>query len=303
MTPEFLASVDVGQVHFHHGNGDARHRIPQRQRIVGESAGIEDHSGKARLLGRVQPFDELALEVRLPAFDPDPPGARVVANEAVHLNQSRPPVHRGLPRPEEIQVGPVENQGGSQWVAPTRPAVNSTIPRRRPSLPYAVYGTSVTSEVQTTCANMPREHSMGIASSPRLLSDILVEEGSTTADVAAQALARTEKTGESIGEALVAMGAVSSDDVLRALARQLNLTYLSRDELPSPLPVLKNLSPKYLRQYAVCPVSVDGNQLTVATADPLNPLIADDLRQSTGLEVKLVVSTSRGHHRGDRSNL
>ena len=37
-------------------------------------------------------------------------------------------------------------------------------------------------------------------------------------------------------------------------------------------------------------MSVDGNQLTVATGDPLNPLIADDLRQSTGLEVKLVVS-------------
>jgi general secretion pathway protein E len=131
---------------------------------------------------------------------------------------------------------------------------------------------------------------MAIAATPRLLGDILVEEGLTTADVMAQALARIEKTGEPISEAIVAMGAVPSDDVLRAVARQLNLAYLSRDELPSPLPILKNLSPKYLRQYAVCPVSVEGNLLTVATANPLNPLIADDLRQSTGLEVKLVVS-------------
>ena len=131
---------------------------------------------------------------------------------------------------------------------------------------------------------------MAIASPPRLLGEILVEEGLTTADVVAQALARAEKTGERIGEALIAMGAVSSEDMLRALAHQQNLTYLSRDELPSPLPVLKNLSPKYLRQYAVCPVSVEGNLLTAATADPLNPLIVDDLRQSTGLEVKLVVS-------------
>src|SRR5262245_6734322 len=142
----------------------------------------------------------------------------------------------------------------------------------------------------TTCANMPGEHSMAIAPTPRLLGDILVEEGLTTADVVAQAAARAEKTGEFLGEALIAMGAVSNEDVLRALALQLELPYLSRDELPSPLPILKNLSPKYLRQYAVCPVSVDGNQLTVATSDPLNPLIADDLRQSTGLEVKLVVS-------------
>jgi general secretion pathway protein E len=112
----------------------------------------------------------------------------------------------------------------------------------------------------------------------------------TTADVVTQAMARTERTGERLGDVLVAMGAISTEDMLRALARQLNLPYLSRDELPSPLPILKNLSPKYLRQYAVCPVSVEGGQLTVAIADPLNPLIADDLRQSTGLEVKLVVS-------------
>ena len=131
---------------------------------------------------------------------------------------------------------------------------------------------------------------MAIAATPRLLGDILVEEGVTTADMVAQAMARTEKTGELLGEALIAMGAVGHEDVLRALARQLGLAYVSRDELPSPLPILKNLSPKYLRQYAVCPVSVEGNQLTVATGDPLNPLIGDDLRQSTGLEIKLVVS-------------
>jgi general secretion pathway protein E len=131
---------------------------------------------------------------------------------------------------------------------------------------------------------------MAIAAPPRLLGEILVEEGLATADVVAHALARAEKSGERIGEVLVSMGMVSSEDVLRAVAHQRGLAYLSRDELPSPLPVIKNLSPKYLRQYAVCPVSVEGSLLTVATADPLNPLIADDLRQSTGLDVKLVVS-------------
>src|SRR5262245_48743182 len=110
---------------------------------------------------------------------------------------------------------------------------------------------------------MPAEHSMAIASPPRLLGEILVEEGVTTAEVVAQAAARASKSGERIGEALVAMGAVSGEDVLRALARQQGLPYLTRDELPSPLPILKNLSPKYLRQYAVCPVSVEGAVLTL----------------------------------------
>ncbi|MBI2157401.1 MAG: type II secretion system ATPase GspE [Candidatus Rokubacteria bacterium] len=131
---------------------------------------------------------------------------------------------------------------------------------------------------------------MAIAAPPRLLGEILVQERLTTPDVIEQALARGRTTGERLGEALVALGAVRAEDVLRALARQQGLPFLGRDELPSPLPIVKNLSPKYLRQYAVCPVSVEGGVLTVATAEPLNPVVADDLRQSTGLAVKVVVS-------------
>jgi len=135
------------------------------------------------------------------------------------------------------------------------------------------------------------EHNTVVAAPSGSLGDILVSEGLTTADVIALATTRAQTTGERLGDALVALGAVSADDVLRAVARQCGLPYLSRDELPVPLPVLKNLSPKYLKQYAVCPVSVDAGVLTVATADPLNPVIVDDLRQSTGLEVRVVVSS------------
>ncbi|PYM91553.1 MAG: type II secretion system protein GspE [Candidatus Rokuibacteriota bacterium] len=131
---------------------------------------------------------------------------------------------------------------------------------------------------------------MGIAALFRRLGEILVHERLTTPDVVERALLRSRTTGERVGEALVALGAIKDDDVLRALALQQGLAYLTRDELPSPLPIVKNLSPKYLRQYTVCPVSVEGNVLTVATADPLNPIIVDDLAQSTGFAVKVVVS-------------
>ncbi len=124
----------------------------------------------------------------------------------------------------------------------------------------------------------------------RLLGEIFIHDRVTTPDVVGAALARAKTTGERLGEALVALGAVTNEDVLRALAKQQGLPFLSRNELPSALPVVKNLSAKYLRQYAVCPISVENGLLTVATADPLNPIIVDDLRQSTGLAVKVVVS-------------
>src|SRR5881409_2241754 len=128
----------------------------------------------------------------------------------------------------------------------------------------------------------------------RLLGEILVADGVTTPEMITAGLTRMQTTGERLGEALVALGAVTKDDVLKALAVQNNLPYLFRGELPSPLPVVKNLSPKYLRQYVVCPIAIEGGLLTVATADPLNPMIVDDLRQSTGLDVRIVVSPGEG---------
>ena len=125
----------------------------------------------------------------------------------------------------------------------------------------------------------------------RLLGEILVAEGLTSPDAVERALARQRTTGELIGQALVALGVVTQDEVLRAVATQQDLPYLSRDEMPSALPVLKNLSAKYLRTYAICPVSVEGGQMTVATSDPRNPVVVDDLRQTTGLSIKLVITS------------
>jgi general secretion pathway protein E len=129
-----------------------------------------------------------------------------------------------------------------------------------------------------------------MAALPRLLGEILVQEGLTTPDIVQRALARSHTSGELIGEALVALGAVTEDDVLRALALQHDLPYIWREEFPSSVPVLKNVSAKYLRQSRVCPISLDGNVLTVASADPLNTIITDELRQATGLSVKIVIS-------------
>ncbi|HEX9820327.1 MAG TPA: type II secretion system ATPase GspE [Methylomirabilota bacterium] len=135
---------------------------------------------------------------------------------------------------------------------------------------------------------------MVIASPRPLLGEILVQEGLTTPDVVDRALTRAQTTGELLGEALIALGAVTEDDVLRALALQQNLPYVWREELPSSVPVLKNVSAKYLRESRVCPLSIEGSVLTVASADPLNPMVADELRQATGLSVKVVVSSVAG---------
>ena len=122
------------------------------------------------------------------------------------------------------------------------------------------------------------------------LGETLVETGVITPETLATALSRAEHTNERVGDALVALGAVSQDDILKAVAKQWRVPFLSAEDMPFTLPVLKNLSPKYLRQYEACPVSLEGTTLTVATADPTNPLLVDELRQTLGLQIKLCVA-------------
>jgi general secretion pathway protein E len=126
--------------------------------------------------------------------------------------------------------------------------------------------------------------------SPSRLGQILVRARITTAEILEEALVRATAERQRLGDALIGMGAATATDVLQALALQQELPFLSAEELPSTPPALRNLSPKYLRQYVACPVAVDGAVVTVATADPTNPLLLDDLQQSLGLTIKLCVA-------------
>jgi general secretion pathway protein E len=122
------------------------------------------------------------------------------------------------------------------------------------------------------------------------LGQILLGFRILTPEVLQDGLSRAKQERQRLGEALVSMGAASEEEVLRALATQHGLPYLAADELPGTPPIVKSLSPKYLRQYTACPVALDGTTVTVATADPANPLLLDDLRQTLGLPVKLCVA-------------
>src|SRR6185369_5178247 len=129
-----------------------------------------------------------------------------------------------------------------------------------------------------------------VPASSKNLGVTLLEAGVITPEMLVLAEARAGDARERIGDALVELGAASEDDVLRALAAQRGLAFLSAEELPFTPPVLKNLSPKYLRQYAACPIAVEGSTATVATADPTNPLLVDELRQTLALNIALCVA-------------
>ena len=128
------------------------------------------------------------------------------------------------------------------------------------------------------------------SSSPLRLGQILVREHVVTDEIIAEALVRAGSDRQRLGEALVALGAATHEEVLKAVAAQQALSYLSPEELPSTPPVLKELSPQYLRQSIACPIAINGTTVTVATADPTDPLLLDELQQTLPLTIRLCVA-------------
>ena len=124
----------------------------------------------------------------------------------------------------------------------------------------------------------------------RPLGQILLGADIISTETLEEALAQAGREHRRLGEVLVALGAATATDVMRAVAEQQGLPFLTGEELPSTPPALKDVSPKYLRQYVACPIAVEGSVLSVATAEPTNPLLVDDLQQNLGVTVKLYVA-------------
>jgi general secretion pathway protein E len=168
---------------------------------------------------------------------------------------------------------------------------------KAPGLPDAASDHSIPRRTASSSGSLKRQPSLERPGEVPTRADVI------TVETLKEALVRASRERLRLGEALVAMGVpnvgpelvvllddLPPGDVLRALAVHLQMDYLSADEMPSVPPSVKELSPKYLRQYVACPIAVDGATVTVATAEPTNPQLLDELQQLLGLTVKLCVA-------------
>jgi len=124
------------------------------------------------------------------------------------------------------------------------------------------------------------------------LGEILRDEGLISEEQLQAALEKqkTEK-GLRIGEVLVAMGAVTAEDVAQAIWQQRQIPYVDLDNYALDPKVIELVPERIARAYLALPLFKIGNALTVAMADPLNLIAVDDLRSRTGCEIETVIST------------
>ncbi len=102
------------------------------------------------------------------------------------------------------------------------------------------------------------------------LGQIFIERGLIAAEDLERALElQRERRGEKLGKILMDMGYIAQRDLLLALSAQLGLP-VAQLAAPPSAPELEGLSPRFLRQSLIFPVSIEEGSLTLAMADPLD---------------------------------
>src|SRR5512145_1490394 len=139
----------------------------------------------------------------------------------------------------------------------------------------------------------PREGTTLVANAPaflcgRPLGEILVETAKLPPEKLEEALLlqRGEHAGARLGEVLVRQKAASEEQVLRALALQLDLPFVDALDMASVPAELVRLVPiHFAKQARVLPLGTSGDAVRVAVADPLDTGAQESLSQLLGLRV------------------
>ncbi len=102
-----------------------------------------------------------------------------------------------------------------------------------------------------------------------------------------------QQPGELLGKIAEEMGLVTDDQLAQALAEQGGMQVISLVDVNVPDETLNKITETMATLYRVVPVRFDGNMLTIATAQPQNLSIQDELRTFLGYEIEIVVATER----------
>lgn len=140
------------------------------------------------------------------------------------------------------------------------------------------------------------------------LPDMLLEQNLVSQAQLTECINLQRATGQSLPTLLVEKGYLSEEDLVVTLSEQLGIPHIRVAHYSIPKEVLAEVPETLARQYQMLPVSVTGDVLTLAMADPLNIMALDDLRMLTSYEIEPVVAVAselrdaiNRHYGGDKA--
>ena len=126
----------------------------------------------------------------------------------------------------------------------------------------------------------------------RFISDVIVELGFVARERVDAAVEESRASGRTPEQVLLDSGALTSDQLSRAIADRFGLSHVDLNVYKPDLSALNLIGVQAARRFNAAPIGLaDDGVLLVAMADPSNILALDDLKLMTGHEVRPVVAS------------
>jgi type IV pilus assembly protein PilB len=123
------------------------------------------------------------------------------------------------------------------------------------------------------------------------VTDVLVDQGYVDDGRAREAIEAARTAGKPPERLLVEQGAVTSDQLSRAVAERYGLDHIDLSIYQVDMAAANLISVGTARRYQAVPVGfVDRETLVVAMADPTNVLAVDDIQIATALDCRVAVA-------------
>ncbi len=134
------------------------------------------------------------------------------------------------------------------------------------------------------------------------IGTVLLDHGVITQAQLDDAVAQQRTTGERLDRVLVRMGVVGAEQVLEAIGDQFHLEVVDLDTTEVDASVLQTLPASLVQKQRCVPIRREHDILTVATSDPFELSVLDELRLLTGYSIELVLADDDALQRFVRAN-
>jgi len=126
------------------------------------------------------------------------------------------------------------------------------------------------------------------------IGDYLVSKELITEEQLQQVLEKQKESGgtKKFGDLVVELGFLTEVKFTQALAGKLNVQYVDLDNYDIDEEAVQKVPEALARKHTVIAIGVNGKRLTVATNDPVNFIILEDIKVSTGMDTRPVLATT-----------
>ena len=125
------------------------------------------------------------------------------------------------------------------------------------------------------------------------IGDYLVAQKYITPDQLDKVLAAQKEANGSkrFGDLVVELGFMSETNFAKALAGKLRVQYVDLDNIDINTEAVQKVPEALAKKHTVIAINIQGKRLTVATDDPINFIILEDIKVSTGMDTVPVLAT------------